>query len=72
MAYLSQAKACEMSRTVLYRQYWMATLKARNGCETCGDLAINALEVLDEHGTCVSVSWFCDQDLSGLTIGEER
>jgi hypothetical protein len=60
-----------MSRTVLYRQYWMATLKARNGCETCGDLAINALEVLDEHGTCVSVSWFCDQDFPAWCISEE-
>jgi hypothetical protein len=61
-----------MIRIVQYRQYWMATLKARNSCETCGNLDINALEVLDEHGTCVSVSWYCDQDLSGLTIGEER
>jgi hypothetical protein len=61
-----------MSQILYYRQHWMATLKARNSCETCVNLAINALEVLDEHGTCASVSWYCDQDLSGLTIGEER
>jgi hypothetical protein len=61
-----------MSQILCYRQHWMATLKARNSCETCGNLAINALDDLDEHGTCVSVSWYRDQDLSGLTIGEER
>jgi hypothetical protein len=61
-----------MIRIVQYRQYWMATLKARNSCETCGNLAINALEVLDQHGTCVSVSWYCDQDLPAWGIPDEE
>ena len=60
LAYLSQAKAWEMSQTVPYRQYWMATLKDRHNCYVCDNLAIGALEFMDENGICESVSWFCD------------
>jgi hypothetical protein len=49
-----------MSQTVLYRQYWMATLKDRHKCFSCGNLAISALECQDKNGICESVSWFCD------------
>ena len=52
-----------MSEILLYRQYWMATIKGRQNCQICGDLAINALAFVDENGTCESVVWFCDQDL---------
>ena len=51
-----------MSQTVLYRQYWMATLKDRHKCFSCGNLAISALEFMDENGICQSVTWFCSQD----------
>ena len=52
-----------MSRVEFYRQYWMATLRDRNCCQICGELAINALEYLDKHCTYESISWFCDQHL---------
>ena len=55
-----------MSQVVRYRQYWMATLKDRHWCQICGELAINALEYLDMHGVCESVSWICDRDNSVL------
>jgi hypothetical protein len=42
LAYLSQAKAWEMSQTVPYRQYWMATLKDRQVCQIWGELALFA------------------------------
>ena len=64
MAHLSQAKACEMSQARHYCQYWMATLKDRHKCLSCGNLAIGALEFMDENGICESVSWFCGQHLS--------
>ena len=51
-----------MSQIVVYRQFWMATLKDRRCCQVCGELAINALEYLDKNGICESVSWFCDRD----------
>jgi hypothetical protein len=51
-----------MSQIVLYRQYWMATLKDRHLCSVCGSLAINALEYRDKNGICKSISWFCNQD----------
>jgi hypothetical protein len=49
-----------MSQIVHYCQYWMATLKDRHHCQKCGELAINALESVDDNGTCCSVAWFCD------------
>ena len=52
-----------MSQVILYRQYWMATLKYRQCCQVCGELAICALEYVDKNGMCESVSWFCDQYL---------
>jgi hypothetical protein len=39
-----------MSRSVLYRMYWMATLKDRHKCCVCGNLATSALEFQDENG----------------------
>jgi hypothetical protein len=33
-------------------------------------LAINALELVDDYGTCETVSWFCDRDLPNLVISE--
>ena len=53
-----------MSQIVVYRQYWMATLKDRHYCQICGDLAITALEFVDKNGIRESVSWFCDPHLS--------
>jgi hypothetical protein len=58
-----------MSQTVLYRQYWMATLRDRHMCYSCGNLAINALEFMDENGICDSVTWFCKKH--NLLIGEK-
>ena len=52
-----------MSQVILYRQYWMATLKDRHCCQICGELAISALEFVDKNGMCESVSWFCDLHL---------
>jgi hypothetical protein len=49
-----------MSQTVLYRQYWMATLNARHNCYVCDNLAISALEFKNKNEICESVSWFCD------------
>ena len=51
-----------MSEILHYRQYWIATIKGRQYCQICGDLAINALAFVDENGTCESVVWFCDRD----------
>jgi len=39
-----------MNQIVVYRQYWMATLKDRHCCQICGDLAITALEFVDKNG----------------------
>ena len=52
-----------MSQVILYRQYWMATLKDRHCCQICGELAISALEFVDKNGMCESVSWFCNPHL---------
>ena len=52
-----------MSQVILYRQYWMATLKDRHTCQICCELAISALEFVDKNGMCESVSWFCDLHL---------
>ena len=51
-----------MSRIVVYRQYWMATLKDRHYCEICGELAINAMVILDKYGICERIYWHCDID----------
>ena len=52
-----------MSQVILYRQYWMATLKDRHWCQICGELAISALEFVDKNGMCESVVWLCDLHL---------
>ncbi len=62
LAHLSQVKARKLSQVIRYRQYWMATLKDRRVCRICNELAINALESMDENGTCESKNWFCDRD----------
>jgi len=51
-----------MSQVILYRQYWMATLKDWQCCQICGELAINVLEYVDENGARESVIWICDSD----------
>ena len=51
-----------MSQVILYRQYWMATLKDRHCCQFCGELAINALEYVDKSGMCTKVVWLCDEE----------
>ena len=55
---------------VSYRQFWMATLKERQSCHRCGELAINAFEFLNESGICQSVIWYCDehQRIFGLGV----
>ena len=57
-----------MSQARHYRQYWMATLKDRHKCFSCGNLAISALEFMDENGICQSVIWFCDKEYSRKAI----
>ena len=52
-----------MSQVILYRQYWMATLKDRHCCQICGELAISALEFVDKNGMYESVNWLCDLHL---------
>ena len=61
-----------MSQVILYRQYWMATLKDRHCCQICGELAISALEFVDKNGMCESVSWFCARDIPRLADTEEQ
>lgn len=61
-----------MSQVILYRQYWMATLKERHVCQICNGLAINALASMDQNGTCNSVGWFCDRDFPSLAVSEEQ
>jgi len=39
-----------MSEILLYRQSWMATIKGRQNCQICGDLAINALAFVARMG----------------------
>ena len=61
-----------MSQVILYRQYWMATLKDRHCCQICGELAISALEFVDKNGMCKSVSWLCDRDLAAWGLADEE
>ena len=61
-----------MSQVILYRQYWMATLKDRHCCQICGELAISALEFVDKNGICESVSWFFVRDIPSLAEIEEQ
>ena len=49
-----------MSQVILYRQYWMATLKDRHCCQICGDLAVNAEYLESDNGVIDSVNWVCD------------
>ena len=48
-----------MSQVLLYRQYWMATLKDRRNCQVCGQLAVNAFEFVGDEGICERVAWLC-------------
>ena len=61
-----------MSQVILYRQYWMATLKDRQYCQICGEQAISALEFVDKNGMCESVGWFCVRDIPSLAEIEEQ
>ena len=49
-----------MSQIVVYRQYWMATIKDRHTCCLCNRIAINAVEYLGEDGICERIVWHCD------------
>ena len=48
-----------MSEFLLYRQYWMATLRDRHECEICGELATEAQYLENEDGCVIMVSWIC-------------
>jgi hypothetical protein len=49
-----------MSQTLLYRQYWLATLKNRHICASCGAVATIASYSENEDGCAINVSWFCE------------
>ena len=53
-----------MSKTIRYRQYWMATLKHRHTCNSCGALAVNAEYEISAVEIARNVVWFCDEHLS--------
>ena len=61
-----------MSQIVVYRQYWMATLKDRHCCQIYCELAISALEFVDKNGIRESVVWFCARDVPRLADTEEQ
>lgn len=52
-----------MRQVILYRQYWMATLKVRHDCNICGELAVNAEYLELDNGVIRSVDWVCDSHL---------
>ena len=52
-----------MSRIVLYRQYWMATLKNRNQCHICGALAIFAEYLETGNSVMCNIKWVCETHL---------
>ena len=52
-----------MTQVVRYRQYWMATIKDRHDCNTCGELAVNAEYLETDNGVIRSVNWVCDSHL---------
>ena len=49
-----------MSPVILYRQYWMATLKDRHTCQICDQVAINAYEYVGDEGICERIVWYCN------------
>lgn len=53
-----------MSKTIRYRQYWMATLKSRHTCGSCGALALNAEYEISVVEIPRNVVWLCDEHLS--------
>ena len=53
-----------MSKTIRYRQYWMATLKNRHACSSCGVLALNAEYEISAVEIARNVVWLCDEHLS--------
>lgn len=68
---LFQNEVRKMRQKIKYRQYWLVTLEDRHPYQVCGELAINAQEIVDDYGTCRSVSWLYNQDLLDLAIGEK-
>jgi len=46
-----------MSQVLVYRQYWMATLKNRQCCQICNDFAIEAEYSEADDGRVIGVSW---------------
>jgi hypothetical protein len=57
-----------MSQVVRYRQYWMATLKDRNYCEFCCDLAVSAEYTTTENAVVQNLRWLCGAHLSDTEI----
>ena len=48
-----------MSQILFYRQYWLATLKDRHICASCGVVATFAKYSENEDGRTINVSWLC-------------
>ena len=63
LADIHQAEVWKVSQIMVYRQYWMATLKDRRSCEVCGDLAVNAEYFESENGDTCNIKWVCDSHL---------
>ena len=57
-----------MSQVILYRQYWMATLKDRHCCQICGELAVSAEFTTNSNDVVQSLRWLCDGHLSDTEI----
>jgi len=55
-----------VSQIVVYRQYWMATLKDRHDCKICGELAVNAEYFEAENGEIHNIKWVCDTHLLSI------
>ena len=56
-----------MSKTIRFRQYWMATLKNRHTCSNCGVLALNAEYEISAEEIARNVVWLCDEHLSAVS-----
>ena len=52
-----------MSEILLYRQYWLATLKDRHLCASCGVGATFAKYSENEDGCAINVSWLCENHI---------
>jgi hypothetical protein len=53
-----------MSQVILYRQYWLATLKDRHCCQFCGELAVSAEYTTTENAVVQNLRWLCGAHLS--------